>query len=177
MVFAARDLFEAGRPPPPSTVPPEGGTPFFRYLVRGLMRSWSLPWGPLRYAGWSALPDGDVLGRPGTRRRSLEREWPRIRAELDAGRLAPLGLIRVRTINPFALALNHQVLAFGYDEDETDARATLHVYDPNHPDRDDVTLSFGSSSPWPILYGAGERPARGIFLVPYRRPASVAAWT
>src|SRR5262249_21758583 len=129
MVFAARDLFEAGTPAPASTTPPDGGTPFFRYLVRGLMRSWNLPSGPLRYVAWSALPDGDVLGRAGTRRRSLEREWPRIRGELDAGRLAALGLIRVRTLNPFALALNHQVLAFGYDMDDAGA-TTLHVYDP-----------------------------------------------
>jgi hypothetical protein len=176
MVFAARDLFEAGTVPPDSTMPPAGGTPFFRYLVRGLMRSWNLPFGPLRYVAWSALPDGDVLGRPGTRRRSLEGEWPRIRRELDAGRLAPLGLIRVRTMNPFALALNHQVLAFAYDADDAGS-TTLHVYDPNHPDRDDVTLTFGPARPWPIPYGEGERPVRGLFLVPYRRPSPVPAWS
>jgi hypothetical protein len=176
MVFAARDLFEAGTAPPLSASPPEGGTPYFRYLVRSLMRSWNLPLGPLRYAVWSALPDGDVLGLAGTRRRSLDAEWPRIRHELDAGRLAPLGLIRVRTLNPFGLALNHQVLAFGYDEDEA-GMTTLHVYDPNHPDRDDITLAFGPGRPWPIPYGEGERAVRGLFLVPYRPPSSLPVWS
>jgi hypothetical protein len=176
MVFAARDLFEAGTAPPQSTQPPAGGTPFFRYLVRGLMRSWNLPWGPLRYVTWSALPDGDALGRRGIRRRSLEGEWPWIRGELDAGRLVPLGLIRVRTLNPFALAHNHQVLAYGYDLDEAGA-VTLHVYDPNHPDRDDVTMTFGPAAPWPVPYGQGERPVRGLFLVPYRRAATVPLWS
>ena len=41
-----------------------------------------------------------------------------MRRELDAGRLAALGLIRPRSRNPLRLGENHQVLAWGYGLDE-----------------------------------------------------------
>ena len=40
-------------------------------------------------------------------------EWPRIRADIDAGQLAMVGLVRVRR-NPFHLTQSHQVLAYAY---------------------------------------------------------------
>jgi hypothetical protein len=49
MVFAARDYFEAGRPPPEDPSPPAEGTPLFRYVVDRLFDSFDLPAGPARY--------------------------------------------------------------------------------------------------------------------------------
>jgi hypothetical protein len=152
MAFAARDYFEADRTPPlESTAPGEG--PLFDYLVDRLFDSFDLPLGPMRYLQLMspAMPDADtVLTRfgiapHGRAWRTVVQEWPKIRADLDAGHPSPLGLVRVRSTNPIDLKQNHQVLAYGYDLEGS--ALTLHVYDPNWPGRDDVTFSLDLASP------------------------------
>jgi hypothetical protein len=76
-------------------------------------------------------------------RRSRETEWPRIRADIDAGRLAMVGLVRHTGLNPFRMTQSHQVVAFAYEMDG-DA-VTLRIYDPNWPGRDDVTLTMDAT--------------------------------
>src|SRR5207253_3158613 len=61
MVFAARDYFERGCPPPDDREPPDHGSPLFGHLVRRLLHSFHLPWGPLRYYLWMAADDGGLL--------------------------------------------------------------------------------------------------------------------
>ncbi len=171
MVFAARDLFEAAIPPPTATEPPRAGSPLFRYVVRRLFHSFDLPVGPARYMAWMVLPTGDA-GRSfrGVASRSVRREWPRINRDLDRGVLSPVGLVRVRSVNPLELGRNHQVLAYGYEVDEQAGRATIRVYDPNHPDADNLSLSFSldPGDRWEIAYIPGERPVRGFFRTPFR---------
>ena len=70
--------------------------------------------------------------------------------------LVCLGLIRVRSFSPGDLGRNHQVLTYGYDEDDA-GRVTLAICDPNHHDRDDVTLSFSSSGSPDVEYAVGGR--------------------
>ncbi len=171
MVFAARDLFEAGIAPPPAAAPPVPGSPLFRYVVRRLFRSFDLPVGPARYMAWMVLPTGNGgLGLRGVAARTIGREWPLIRRDLDRGVLSPIGLVRVRSFNPLELGRNHQVLAYGYELDEQSARVAIDVYDPNHPGDDDVALSF-SLQPgphWEVGYVAGELPVRGFFRTRFR---------
>ena len=66
-------------------------------------------------------------------------------AELDAGRLAQVGLVRHHGLSPFELSRDHQVLAFGYALDPGSGSITLRLYDPNHPDRDDVTVTLSDA--------------------------------
>jgi len=101
------------------------------------------------------------------------REWPAIQADLDAGRLCPLGLVRVKSLNPGALGKNHQVLAYGYDRDGT--TLSLRVYDPNRHDDDSVRLRFdpgGAAS-----YTGGGLPVHCFFRTKYRfvDPAPIAS--
>ncbi|HZT80907.1 MAG TPA: hypothetical protein VFA26_11815 [Gemmataceae bacterium] len=168
MVFAARDYFERGCPPPADGEPPEHGSPLFGYLVRRLFQSFHLPWGPLRYYRWMAAPDDVLL------RHTVRREWPRVRRELDAGRLAALGLIRPRSRNPLRLGENHQVLAYGYGLDEPSGSLLIAIYDPNYPGRDDVTLALSLREPDGLLSVTGE-PFRGFFHTGYR-PARNLLW-
>jgi hypothetical protein len=173
MVFAARDLFEARQRPPPDTTPPASGTPLFDYLVRRLFASWDLPLGPLKYLLWTLLPTADIAGLTGVASRTSHREWPRIRAEIDGGRPCPLGLVRVRSLNPWAMARNHQVLAYGYDLDDATGHLRILVYDPNHPGENDLALSLHvppAAQVGPIAFVSGERPVRGFFRTRYRRP-------
>jgi hypothetical protein len=162
MVFATCDFFEQGRPPPENCEPPDYGSPLFAYLVRRLFYSFHLPWGPLRY--YHGMASGDAP----LHRRTVRREWPRVRRELDAGRLAALGLIRPRSRNPLRLGENHQVLAYGYGLHEESGALVLAIYDPNHPGRDDLTLELNLGAPAAVLSSGGES-FRGFFHTPYRR--------
>ena len=53
-------------------------------------------------------------------------EWPQIQADIDAGKLSPLGLIQTDNLD---IGSNHQVLAYGYKKSGQDV--TLYIYDPN----------------------------------------------
>jgi hypothetical protein len=171
MVFAARDLFEAGIAPPAATEPPAGRSPLFRFVVRRLFHSFDLPAGPARYMTWMVLPSGEGrLGLRGVAARTVGREWPLIKGDLDRGVLSPIGLVRVHSFNPLELGRNHQVLAYGYELDERSDRVAINVYDPNHPGDDEVALSF-SLKPgpgWEVGYVAGELPVRGFFRTRFR---------
>jgi hypothetical protein len=172
MIFTVRDYFEANRLPPPDDEPPAWGTPLFRYIVRRLFDSFNLPSGPLKYYAWMSLPDEDTWYARGLVRRTFREEWPRLRAELERGRLAPFGFIRHRSANPFRVGENHQVLAYGYSLGVS-GEVTLRLYDPNHALRDDLTMTFnpssaGPGSPGGIEYSTGEN-VRGFFFTPYRR--------
>ena len=152
MVFAARDHFEAGRPPPPDTEAPGSG-PLFDYLVRRLFDSFNLPTGPIEYLKLMnpRLPDGESLFTRlgvlphGRAWRTIKIEWPLVRRGIDAGHPVTLGLVRAKSDNPFDLKFNHQVLAYGYEV--AGQVAILRIYDPNFPDRDDVTLSVPLRDP------------------------------
>jgi hypothetical protein len=99
---------------------------------------------PLRYWDLQAFRPDPPAGLAALLRREPPRvvavrdEWPRVRTAIDAGGLPIVGLVRVAGWSPRLLAVNHQVLGYAYDEDETGFR--LRVYDPNHPGRDDVEL-------------------------------------
>jgi hypothetical protein len=148
MVFTVCDFFTAHRPIPPDTAPPAGGSPFYQFIVKRLLESFNLPFGLNRYLELMepAFPDvGLAFGLPGRASVMVSQEWPRIQQGLDAGKLVPLGLVTVKSDEPTDLCKNHQVLTYGYDLDGTDL--TLHIYDPNWPDRDDVRLQLSIANP------------------------------
>jgi hypothetical protein len=165
MIFAAADFFWAGIKAPSDRNPPQQGTPLFQFLVRRLFASFDLPWGVLKYYRWMASRDG----KNNPLFRTVCQEWPRVRRSLDAGRLAPLGVVRACSRNPFRLGENHQVLAYAYQLEEVSADLVLWVYDPNHPCRDTVTLTVNLQSPdhLGIRASTGE-PVRGFFATRYR---------
>jgi hypothetical protein len=180
MAYAVRDLFEADMPPPDITDPPPAGSPWFQYLVRRLLDSFDLPRGPLQYLELMnpGLSDGDSflswLGivPHGRAWRMVRLEWPRIKADIDGGRLSPLGLVRVKSLNPFDLGKNHQVLAYAYDVSA--GELTLSLYDPNWPRRDDVQMSLSMSHPrraTPVNYSPGDGSVFAFFRTEYRQAA------
>ena len=146
MAYAVRDLFEAGAAPPALTQAPGEG-PLFEYLAERLLESFDLPLGPATYLRLMhpRLPDGDVAIVHGRAWRMVQQEWPAVRADLDRGTLSPLGLVKAKSRNPADLGRNHQVLAWGYELEGT--RLTLWLYDPNHPDDDDVTMRLDVGNP------------------------------
>jgi len=172
MVYTAADLFVAGVAVPTGREPFANGSPRFNAIVRRQVESLDWLRVPVRYWLRSAL--GGSFG--GDRARAtLENEWPRAKAELDAGRVIQIGLIRVASWNPWQLTMNHQVMAWGYAEDGRGV--TLNLYDPNWPDRDDVTITIHldpALRPTGLSQSTGE-PLLGWFALPYS-PADPRAW-
>jgi hypothetical protein len=180
MAYLVRDLFESHVDPPPDTEPPPNGSPRFKALVRRQIESLDWLRVPLRFYDLGALrPHAATMWSGLLRRRppaavTLAGEWPKIRSEIDAGRLAIVGLIRAETANPFKLTANHQVVAYGYDAEP--GAIGLRLYDPNWPDRDDVEarLFLADGQP-PRLESSTGEPLLGFFLSPYRH-AEPRAW-
>ena len=139
MAWYVRERFAAGQPIPTDTDAPANGSPLFRALVNRQVRSLDWLWTPIRYWWMGAI------GLEHAARRSRDVECPRIRAEIDAGRLVRVGLVRHHGLNPLGMTQSHQVIAYAY-EVEGDA-VTLRIYDPNWPGRDDVAVTLRAGGP------------------------------
>lgn len=165
MCFAAADRFLHGEAPPTDRVPPAFGTPLFGEIADRQLDSLELGLVPLRFWWASArLRAGRWTGR------AQVSEWRAIRAELDAGRPAMVGLVRSATANPLALTADHQVLAFAYEAGPSEA--TMRIYDPNHPGRDDVAIRLCADGQTVTAgQSTGER-LLAVLSLPYR-PAPV----
>ena len=179
MSFSVADLHRAGLTPGTQPMPP-AGSERYRYIVDRQIDSFANGWLPLRFYQLMSPTRSDresalaeFLGRVGLDRHSrtwtmVRIEWPQIRATLDAGRLAMLGLVRVVGADPMQLSLNHQVIAYGYDTDGT--TVTLQICDPNWPRDDGVKLGFDTADPKGIVQPTWSRSdTRPVcfFLAPY----------
>jgi hypothetical protein len=145
MCFTAADRFVRGEAGSVGAEPPAPGTPLFREIARRQLESLEFGLVPLRF--WT------TAARVRAGRWTIHdqvREWRAIRAEIDAGRPAMLGLVRSAGVNPFSLTHNHQVLGFAYEADA--GVATIRIYDPNYPGRDDVAVRLRISG---VANGSG----------------------
>lgn len=172
MVFAARDRFERGDGSPASlvgAVAPEPFTPLFDEIVDRQFASFGKLWSvPLRFWIASALASQERRVRA-----SVRSAWPSIRADIDAGRLAMIGLVRQAHWNPIAIGMGHQVLGYRYEA--TGERVAIGVYDPNHPGDDNVDLVLERSTDGRVsLAQSTGEPLLGLLALPWAPPAPVA---
>jgi hypothetical protein len=176
MVFCALDYFLANRPVPAMRTPPTTGM-LFDTIVRRLLNSFNFPLGILGYIVLMNpdYPDGETrsgginFAPHGRAWQTMRVEWPLVKAMLDSGTPCPLGLVRVKSRDLSLLGHNHQVLATGYDVN--DDLLSLFIYDPNYPDRDDLTLSLSLATPeqaTPITYSPRDLPVYAFFHVNYK---------
>lgn len=157
MSFSAADLHRAGLKPPEDVDPPPAGTATREYIIDRQIASFDYGRVPLRFfslmspvrpatePAFSSLLARVGLGGLVPQRHSrtwvmIHEEWPRVRADLDAGQLSMIGLIRVVSLDPTLLGHNHQVVAYGYDLDGS--ALTIRIYDPNYPRDESVTISL-----------------------------------
>jgi hypothetical protein len=146
MIFTAMDLYHFDLP-----VPQGHSQPLFGYFARRLIESWNLPFGALKYYDWQLRPlaSHNISGvriTTGLTVRTVEQEWPRIRADLDAGLPVALGVVKVSGWDIRKIAQNHQVMAYGYDLDEEKNEVTIRIYDPNYPG-DEASLTLNLANP------------------------------
>lgn len=162
MVWTAYDDFAAGRTPPPERDPPVAG-PLARRLLRRQLASLGLPLGVLPYLTLMLPATPDPARRAATRQRAV----PAVRAAVDAGKLQPLGLVRVVTADLRRLGDHHVVLAYGY-EDRPGGGTDLAVYDPNHPGDDGVRLRVAPDGS--VRHSRSGRAVPAVFPLRYRPP-------
>jgi hypothetical protein len=152
MSFSTADLHRAGLRPPSDTTPPVAESPAYNYIVDRQIASFDDGGVPLRFyqlmdpnrparepllsimAGWFRI---DHHSRTWV---MIHEEWPKIRTDLDSGKLSMLGLVRVVNLDPKLLGHNHQVVAYGYDLNGS--ALTIRIYDPNWPGDETVTISL-----------------------------------
>ncbi|MDN3016214.1 hypothetical protein PH210_08380 [Paenibacillus sp. BSR1-1] len=183
MIYAAMDYFEAKMPIPSNSEAPSSG-PLFDYIVKRQIESFHLPLGLLKYLFLMnpLLRDHETkaskLGAAmhGRIWRMMKKEWPRIKKDLDNGKLSPLGLIRVKSFNPFQIRQHHQVLAYGYDLNEK--HLSINIYDPNLPNDDHVTLSLNIEKPkstTSVVHSKSSVPINCFFRTDYefKRPGDL----
>jgi hypothetical protein len=153
MVYVARDLFESRALPPTQTVAPSTTSdPVYQFTVGRFFDTFT-PGAVTTYYGLMdpALPDHETelsligLAPHGRAWVMINDAWPKIKADIDAGHPSPIGLVLIKSLNPVDLGQNHVVLVFGYDLIGTDL--TMHIYDPNRPDRNDRTIHLSIADP------------------------------
>ena len=120
----------------------------------------------------SALDHDTVFRGSGDFHQSVN-ECGAIMADIDAGRLCPIGLVLTESFAPWDVFKNHVVLVWGYDVDGE--QLTLHTYDCNKPGRDDIVITLDIDSPTPAkpittngTDGDVAGRVRGFFRLPYQ---------
>jgi hypothetical protein len=180
MSFAVADLFRAGILPGDQPMP-AAGSPRYRYIVDRQVASFDDGRLPLRFytlmspkrtdrEGWLEQALGAVGIDRHSRTWTMARiEWPKVKAQIDRGELAMLGLVRAISLDPMQLGKNHQVIAYGYDTEGP--RVTLRILDPNWPREDDVTLAFDTATPNGLVtpdWSQNDTPPVCFFVAPYQ---------
>ena len=181
--YTVKDCFDSGLLPPADRVTPAGGTPLFNYLVARLTNSFDEN-DVNQYLSWIQMTDNDTVLGSGVSSHEINEEWPKIKADLDANQVSPLGLVHGQeppTVGFFTgvqdLGGCHQVLAWGYDLNGT--ALTIFIYDPDHAGVNTITLDIahpGSTTPISVS-GWPAGTFRGFFRTHYshhdpRTPAS-----
>jgi hypothetical protein len=135
MVFTVMDYYaEHLLPPERATSPSSRSDPLFRYIHDRLWDSFDVTGQGHRFLGYSSphYPNGDegvfqVVGLTRGRSWVTYREaFPQIQADIDAGKLSPVGLIQTDGLD---IGKNHTVLAYAYEK--SGQKVKLYIYDPN----------------------------------------------
>jgi hypothetical protein len=101
--------------------------------------------------------------------------WKMVKEDVDNNHPSPIGVIRIKSINPFKVFNQHQLLAYGYQINKE--LITINVYDQNFPYSDNLKLSFNTSSnneTFKINSSAGLGKVHSFFKAPYepKQPSS-----
>lgn len=153
MVYTVIDYFQAGQTLPARTVAPVNeNDALYKYLRNRHLTSFDVTGTGPNYINYMRpdYPDTDdstsgiALRQKGRSFIIAKEEWPKIKTDIDANRLSPIGLVQSKSFNPADLGKHHQVLVYGYNLNGE--QVTLYYYDPNHPGIDQMELRFSIST-------------------------------
>ena len=139
MSWFVRERFAAGQPIPADLTAPANGSPLFRVIVRRQIMSLDFMRIPLRF--WRAASmNPDALSR-----RTLEAEWP-LHSRRDRRRQARDGRPHPTSRHePDAPRSRPPGPGLRLRDRRPTGPTTIRVYDPNWPDRDDITLHLSTA--------------------------------
>ena len=158
MCYAALDYFHADVDVPPLDTQPQRGTRLYAYLWRRQLRSLVMPKVPLKIMEWMMRSDEDLA------QRTAGAEFAKAKRRIDKGEPAVLLLIRAGGMT--SPTQNHQVVATGYELDESSGQAKVFLYDPNHPGKEpQISFSLDPEEAGPSQ--STEEPLRGFFVLDY----------
>lgn len=136
MASTAYDHYLFNRETPRQNIVPRSGSGLQRYLYRRQMDTFgTLGEYILKFASWMKLPDDTAEGLCSL----TAHEFQQFRARLENNMASVLGILYAKGTKLSHLFLNHQVLGYALDTLDDD-HFVIHVYDPNYPERDDVTI-------------------------------------
>ena len=161
MSFSSLDYFYAGKPTPDFPGVNSFPANYLTYLSDRQVDSMGISVIP-RMIEWMMLDDKTVALN------TVQIEIPKMKHQLDQGHPVVLGLVRGKGVSD--PTTNHQVLAIGYDLDESTRELTISLCDPNFH-RQDSTISLNLANPGQgiqIEQSTGE-PPRGFFVINYTR--------
>ena len=138
LCFGAMDYYFQKKKIPNQTTRPEIGDRLTNYLTNRQQTSMHGIKVPLKVADWIKRPN---RAHPPFGRHSVgyytKKEIEKAKKEIQAGRPVTIVLVRGRKI--FKDAKNaHQVVAYRYEENTKKKLITFWVYDPNHPQNNNV---------------------------------------
>lgn len=169
MAYAALDYFFAGVPIPayvtanfaPGQAPPDGHW-LADYIYARLMNSFFTP-SAAKFPEWTVHSDHETWFYKGVTRWTKEEEFPKLRARIDSGRPAILGLVGADNLADVGNK-NHQVVAYGYEGYPAVGAMTVWIYDNNHPGREVALTSEAGNPHWNASTG---EIWRGFFVHDY----------
>jgi hypothetical protein len=177
MSFLTRDIVESGTPQLRGTDSTKIPPALVGHIFARLVDSFSLTSGITDrwLAATRALDHDTVVWGHGLFHQTVD-EVPGILAEVDAGRLCPIGIVLAQSYLPWAVFDSHVVLVWGY-ETHGDI-LTLRTYDCNKPGKDDIVIELDISSPTPsktittngtdvMVNNLHTGTVRGFFKLPY----------
>lgn len=163
MSSAALDffLFECSIPSQNSV--PQAGSLLHRYLYQRQLDTYGfLGSSAAKFGQWMLLNDLEL------QRRTAE-EFNQVLQSLDQGNLVVMGLVYVTFRDTLAIWMNHQVLTYGYET--LDSGFIVNIYDPNYPQRNDISLDLKTTPAGLIVTqnipGFRQKRVRGLFAMPY----------
>ena len=160
--LATQDFAETNGVPPDSH-------PLANYIYRRQIKSF-MTLSAIKFVLWSLFNDTRNRLNKGVSRLTKENEFEKLKRALDRGIPVPLGLIMARNLKDFGK--NHQVIAFGYEEDETAGAQTVHLYDVNYADREMIVRSQADELGWQECDAKGNPLGiewRGWFVQDYKQ--------
>ncbi|MGA7271107.1 MAG: hypothetical protein WB239_08545 [Acidimicrobiia bacterium] len=132
MSWAALDRYFAERPAEEQVSAPEAGDALFSELVGRQADSMGGRDLLVRCLEWQLDPDTTPwwwFWSRGVHELTTRHEWPTLRSLLDDR--VPVSLTLIRASGAANPSLNHQVVAYAYEEDGR--QRNINLYDPNHP--------------------------------------------
>ena len=173
MSFLTRDIVESGTPQLRGTSASSIPISVAQHILNRLIQSFGGAGVVPRWLSMTSALDHDTVFRGSGDFHQSVNECGAIMADIDAGRLCPIGLVLTESFAPWDVFKNHVVLVWGYDVDGE--QLTLHTYDCNKPGRDDIVITLDIDSPTPAkpittngTDGDVAGRVRGFFRLPYQ---------